>query len=408
MGCYIKKYEELRKELKLNDQLAIVKRGISSVYPINQCDQYDKLLDSLNLEVTLAAYVDEFNELYAHIETPWSRGVIDRMNWPTLKPSSIDPPKKFDLLQEAHQPQTIGGYYIVLDEDVEKFDLCRSRVSTPVTNELGLAFVCKYHFDAKFNAATKWEWGNAKIFIDGKPLQDLLPIHFKPESDKRPALQPLFSNVDLSIHTEAIHKALENLAKSAKKTSEKIAMDTKAYGYCVTDLDSLRFPWSQYTCSGTLSMPSYGTVQSTGKVVDGQNVDKSKTNDKLKGTWVLGASDLEEVTNEVFKETKLFKRLNDIRSSYIGKPDTGLNRIAMEFEIREIFDEIEHTTGDANSITAELCECESCPPVIVNIGAININSKEELDTEWGESVREKFAKQFRESCEKVFREDGIL
>lgn len=64
-----------------------------------------------------------------------------------------------------------------------------------------------------------------------------------------------------------------------------------------------------------------------------------------------------------------------VADTQMGKPDTDINRIAMEFAIREIFDEIEHTTGHSELIAGELCE--SSPYVIVNIGSVNIDSKKE-------------------------------
>lgn len=366
MGCYIKKYEELRKALNFSGHFAIVKKGFSTFYtqPESYPD-YDELLDSLGLEVALAMYVDEFNATYACRESEYSMEVISQMNKPTWKPSPIDPPKTFDILQEAHQPQTVGGYYIVRDEDVEKFNLKRSRVSTSVTEELGLAFVCKHNFDAIFKNPIKWE--KCQIFFDGKPLEETFDFQFK-DNEKDPSNSTSIGTISFDIDATGINKAFKDLEVAARKTAEKIAIDTKAYGYSVTDLGTLY---------GSVSVPSYGTVHSTGKEVDGLTVYRSKTDDKLKGTWVLGTSDLEDVVNSVFKKTKLFKRLNDIRSSYLGKPDTDMNRIAMEFEIREIFDEIEHTTGDANSIAGEWCECESSPSVIVNIGSVNIDSKKE-------------------------------
>lgn len=396
MGCYIKKYEELRKALNINDQFVIVKKGFSAFYaqPESGTD-YGELLDSLGLEIALAYHVDEFNSVYKDIETQWSRNVIDNMNKSTWKRSPIELPKTYDLLQDAIEPLTKGSYYIVRNEDVEICNLQISRVSTSVTEELGLAFVCKHNFDARFKNTVKWN--NCQIFIDGSPLEEIIGFQFTDKQKRALNLTPI-DTISFDIDTTGINKALKDLEVSARKTAEKIAIDTKAYGYSVTNLGTLH---------GSVSVPSYGTVHSTGKEVDGLTVYRSKTDDKLKGAWVLGASDLEDVVNSVFKKTKLFKRLNDIRSSYLGKLDTDMNRIAMEFEIREIFDEIEHTTGDANSIAGEWCECESCPPIIVNIGAININSKEELDTDLAKGFCEKWAKIVRESWEKAYRENGI-
>lgn len=370
MGCYIKKYEELRKELKIGNYFAIVKKGFSRFYtqPESYPD-YDDVLDSLGLEIALTYYIDEFNKTYASRESDFSMEVINQMNKSTWKRSPIDPPKTFDILQKAYLPQTVGSYYIVCDKDVEKFDLCRSRVFTSVTNELGLAFVCKHHFDAKFNNVAKCEWENAKIFIDGVPLEDITTTTIHSLIDKASKIEKSWSfPIDLTVHAGNIRKALEDMAKTAKKVSEKIAIDTKAYGYSVTNLGTLH---------GSLSVPSYGTVHSTGKEVDGLTVYRSKTDGKLKGTWVLGASDLEDVLNSVFKKTKLYKRLKDIRFRYIGKPNTELTRIDMASEIQEIFDEIEHATGDANFIAGEWCECQRYPSVIVNIGSVNIDSKKE-------------------------------
>lgn len=356
MGCYIKKYEELRKALKFSDQFAIVKDGFSSFFPAPPFLVNKELLDLLGLEIAKAVDVDEFNETYVSRESCFSMGVIDHMNIQSLRLYSPCIPKTYDLLQEAIEPLTKGSYYIVRDEDVEKFDLHISRFSTPVTDELGLAFVCKHHFDAKFKNPVKWE--KCQIFCDGKPLEEIIDLQYKYDQ-KDPSNSTSIGTISIDIDATGIKRCFKDLAAAASK----IAINTKAYGCSVTDLGTLY---------GTVSVPSYGIVSSTG----GGNVDKSKTNDKLNGTRVISASYIEEVTNEVFKKTKLFKRLDGIRSSYLGKLDGGLNRVAMRYEIEDIFNEIEQT-GDVNLIAGELRECESCSPVIVNIGSVNIDYKEE-------------------------------
>lgn len=406
MGCYIKKYEELSKLLGLPENLTIVRNGFSKFYgkPSNDCslELYIDLLRSLNLEVAFADSVNEFNAIYKHHETQFSISIIDWMkidhlNYMDHNDNEYEPPYRYTLLdnwlKETRTNSILDDYYIISMEDAHKYRLLLDYVyCEPVLAELNLVRVKKTIYHNRFNPVVNRNFTGIVSFME-------VDVNSTGE------LKALFPSIHINYGELA--KAAQKLKKSIKSLSKEMALATKGYyldiedgvltiadtqmAKCyviyqieqgqklssyvptdISDLGNMHTSESQYTCSGTISIPSDGTIKSHAKGVCGIKIDET-----INEACVLEASDIEDVLNSAFKKTKLYKRLEDIRFRYIGKPNTESNRMAMGSEIEEIFDEISHSTGDVNLIDGEWCECQSSPSVIVNIGSVNIDSKKE-------------------------------